>query len=525
MKMKHRTFTLLALTCATAINADAILNSVCWPIHANEIIKIYKQHGGNADDAMYATYDFDNDGQEELVVYDYRSEDDTRVCVFAYNESEGLQLVTDNPDAYFYYIPEGEGAYTILQNEDFIYLINSTARKGDTIGDGDNMCLEYHGRRKEAVRMTWGNPLSLLNDQERNYDMTPYKGVVSPTNFSRYWYRNQPKVKGGVGIVSFFNAICEAINMPMLQNAQKAVAGTKTDDAKVTIDPAAGYLQWIATNTSEEDEKPNRIECTYWKRPEGKHIVALNYHINLNEEYQWGAFRNIVFWEYDAQTSSLIPINEPAERMWMLPNLNYNIDVELPRKGRDIKITDNETGEESVMLYQYDENLITFYHTSVIEETHLPWAKGLMCSIYDTTGTPTNIRMTPAGKKCGDTMGPNNLVIDKQEKGYFHIVGDMLEDWTDECDNVQYLYGDHKTGYWIHHSCLAVKSRHINGAPLHLYKDWDDCNIPPISYTLKSETILRPIDITKEGWVKVQTLDGKHSGWTTKDKLGACVME
>ncbi len=524
--MKKKNLILWAFACATALSAQARSN-IAWPKYAKEVIKIFQEHGGSIEGAQYAYYDYDNDGQEELVVYNYCSEDDPHACVFSVSEEKGLQLITDVPSPRFYYIPNGEGAYTIFPNQDhYINLTHSTVQPGEVMGDGDNMCQAFHGRRKDANCITWGNPLYQLKD-EGDYDMTPYSGEVSVFNFNEYWYRKQPKVKGSVSIESFFHAICDAINMPMLKTAQKAVRRDKAPDATTVVDAAAGYIQWKAPSQSEltEERGEDRIECCYWKRPGNKHIVALNYHIQQNGDFQWGDFRNLVFWEYDAQTSSLVPVPNPYERLWMVPNLNYDINIELPRKGRDIKVTDNDTGEQYLLQYQYDENLITFWNRSVLEESILPWQKGLMCSIYDTTGTPTNIRLTPGGQKSQyQAIAPGNLVIAEQKNGYFRVIDNMIEDWTDDCDNVQFM-DDNRTGYWIHYSCLAVKSRHKNGTPLQLLKEWDDCNEQPVTYTIKSETKLRPLEITPEGWVKVQTLDGKHSGWTTKDKLGACVTK
>lgn len=514
--MRFRNIAMLALVATSAIKTNA-KSYLDWKEYADEVIKIFVQNGGNTNGAQYSYYDFDNDGQDELAVYNFHSEEDAHMCVFSIDSNKKLQLVTTHQQPFFYYIPDGEGAYTIGEDEHCIYLINSTAQRGEDFGDGDNICLEFHGRRAERACMTWGEPLYRLKYEP--FDMTPYDGEVSVFNFNLYWYRNDPIVKDGVNIVSFFNAICDAINMPLLKSAKYAVAGKPTDNIKTVVDAKSGYIQC----TSGDDDKKMLIECAFWKRPNGHHYIALNYRIDDSNDFVWGRFRNLVFWEYDESTSSLKPIKDLVEPLWILPNLNYNIDIELPRKGRDIMITDNDTGERSMMKYQEDEDLITFLQTSVHEQTILPWQKGLMCSVYDTSGTPTNIRLTPGGNKYKHTTeSPRNLVILEQSKGFFHVIDNMLEDWTDECDNVMYL-DDNETGYWIHSSCLAVKSIHNNGAPLHLLKEMDDCNEQPIIYTIKSETLLRPLEVTKSGWVKVKTLDSKYTGWTTKDRLGACI--
>lgn len=517
----RKAFILFFMLAMAGAEAKSWRNSVSWPEYAEEAVKVFTERGGDANMALYAEYDFDNDGREELVIYEPKPyEDPSRhVCIFCVNQKDEMQFVVDVPLPLFTYNMQGQGSYVFTSDGKCVQLANSTSRldtKGE-YGDGDGLCMEYHGRRSLMNFDRWGKPLNAL--REKDLDMSPFKSERNIANVNLYWYRTQPKVKGTVGVAAFFDAICDAIDIPQLRAAQRAVKGDRLEGVQCIIDPAAQYIQVKANET--EDRDADRIECTMWKRDDGRHIVALNYSINDFEDF-YGEFVNLLFWEYDAQSQSLVPIKEPMERLWDIPNLSYDIRVDLPRHGKNIKVTDKETGEQYAILYQHDEDLITFWSQSIVENTMLATNKGLMCSIYDTSGTPANIRLAPKGKVSKYTMENDcyDLVVCEQKDGYYRIVDNEIENWTADCDNMLFME-DNSTGYWVHRSCVAVMSRHNDGAPLKLLKDWDDCDPQPTVHTITQPTILRPISYSEcEGWVKVQTLDGKHTGWVTKDKLG-----
>lgn len=501
--------------------AKAWRNFVPWAKYVEEAVKVFTARGGNADMALYAEYDLDNDGREELIIYEPKPYTDPsrHVCIFCVNQKDEMLFVVDAPLPMFCYNMDGPGSYVITPDNKYVKLVNSTMYIYSTseFGDGDGLCMEFHGRRSLMNFDRWGKPLNAL--RERELDMSPFKSERNIANVSLYWYRTRPKVKGQMGVAAFFDAICDAIDIPQLRAAQRAVKGDRQDGVQCVVDPSAQYIQ-VKSNES-EDRDADRIECTMWKRDDGRHIVALNYSINDFEDF-YGEFVNLLFWEYDAKSQSLVPITNPMERSWDVPNLSYDIRVDLPRHGKSIKLTDKETGEQYVIEYQHDEDLITFWSQSVVENTMLAHHKGLMCSIYDTSGTPANIRLAPKGKVSRYTMenGCYDLVIGEQKDGYYRIVDNEIEDWTADCDKMLFME-DNSTGYWIHRSCVAVMSRHNDSAPLKLLKDWDDCDAQPVVHTITKPTILRPISYSeREGWVKVQTLDGKHTGWVTKDKLG-----
>lgn len=502
-------------------DAMAISRSVDWSRYAGEARDVFVERGGNAETALYAEYDLDNDGRQELIIYDtqYADESDRHVCVFSIDDKyEEMQFVVDAPSPAFCYNLDGKGTYIIAPDDKYIQLQNSKAwidEKGQ-YGDGDNLCLQFHGRRSLTYVYRCGNPLSFLVN-EKGQPKLPREGEVNVANANLYWYCTKPKVKGQVGVVSFFNAICDAVMMPQLKEAQRLVNGGRKEGTKCIVDVASQYIQVKTTGT--ESEKPDCIECTMWKRKDGKHVVALNYSISDYEEC-FGEFSNLLFWEYDAKTSSLWPV-DTENRLWSKPNMCYDIDVELPRHGKNIKVTDNETGEQYEIMYQDDEDLVTFWDDSFYSNSKLSYTKGLACSIYDTTGTPTNIRLAPKGKISQYTLEPAkmNLVVGEQKDGYYRIIDNEIEYPESDCDNKLFM-DERAGGYWVHRSCLAVKSRHNNGKPLDLLKDWDDCDEQPVVYSIKTPTLLRPIEFAeREGWVKVQTLDGKHTGWVTKDRL------
>lgn len=515
---------IFGLVFMTSIEAKALPPYVQWSKYVEDAVRIFVDKGGNAETALYAEYDLDNDGREELLIFDTGTwlSEDRHMCVFCVNQKNEMQFVVDSQMPVFCYNTDGPGSYTMNLEGKYVQLVNSTTWIDDSgqYGDGDNLCLIFHGRRSLRNFDRFGKPLNML--REKDLDMSPCKDEVNVANVSNYWYRTKPKVKGQMGVVAFFNAICDAIGLPELRDAQRVVNGEKSDVLSCTLDNAAQYIQVKKRRwTDEEDDKEeDRIECTMWKRDDGRHIVALNYSIYEKNVF-YGEFVNLLFWEYDAATSSLVPITEPLERSWSIPNLSYAIDIELPRRGKDIRVTDHDTGNQYYIRYQHDEDLITFWADDFYENTMLSCCKGLVCSIYDTTDTDTNIRLAPKGKVSEYKLGKSrkNLVVGEQKDGYYRIIDNEIEYPDDDCDNMLFM-DDNATGYWIHRSCLALMSRHNNGEPLMLLKKWDDCDKQPAVYTIKTPTLLRPMEYAeREGWVKVQTLDGKHTGWVTKDRL------
>ena len=142
--------------------------------------------------------------------------------------------------------------------------------------------------------------------------------------------------------------------------------------------------------------------------------------------------------------------------------------------------------------------------------------KSLSVYIDDTTGTPTNIRMTPNGKIVGslpdtciymlDVKSPQNgwWVID--ENSVFGMCAmDTTFDFSSQC----------KTA-WIHYSVLGFATRNYGGQRFVLYSKPSEKSAENYAFT---EVIgLRPLDI-KNGWVYVETYDKKHRGWIQLENI------
>ena len=136
--------------------------------------------------------------------------------------------------------------------------------------------------------------------------------------------------------------------------------------------------------------------------------------------------------------------------------------------------------------------------------------------ISDDTGTPTNVRNTPKGEvvaKLNPTSGIM-LAVEYQKNGWWEISDGNYCD-PDNDFKEEYPTGS-TTGYWIHYSVLALGTRNYGGQTLHLRKS--PSSKAKSVYSFKEEIILRPMEIKGE-WVKVQTADGKHTGWIEDEWL------
>ena len=113
--MKQRMLGLLAAAGIMSMantDAMAITRSVDWSNYAGEARDVFVERGGNAETALYAEYDLDNDGRKELIIYDtqYANESDRHVCVFSIDDKyEEMQFVVDAPSPAFCYNFDGKG--------------------------------------------------------------------------------------------------------------------------------------------------------------------------------------------------------------------------------------------------------------------------------------------------------------------------------------------------------------------------------------------------------------------------------
>lgn len=131
----------------------------------------------------------------------------------------------------------------------------------------------------------------------------------------------------------------------------------------------------------------------------------------------------------------------------------------------------------------------------------------------DNNGKFTNVRNSPNGKIVGriPTDVSAMIGVEKPTKGWWKIVGN------------DYYTGDEKgvlkgstSGYWIHYSVLAMGTRNYGGQTLVLRQS-PDAKSSKV-YQFSKEIMLRPMEI-KGDWVKVQTCDGKYTGWIEEEWL------
>ena len=134
-------------------------------------------------------------------------------------------------------------------------------------------------------------------------------------------------------------------------------------------------------------------------------------------------------------------------------------------------------------------------------------AQSLGVFTYDNSGKFTNVRNAPKGKVVDKI--PTDVCamigVEKPTNGWWKLTDNTYE--TGDFDGK--LKGS-TTGYWIHYSVLGMGTRNYGGETLYIRKNPSES--APVVYKFKKEIVLRPMEIKGE-WVKVQTCDGKYTGW------------
>lgn len=140
-------------------------------------------------------------------------------------------------------------------------------------------------------------------------------------------------------------------------------------------------------------------------------------------------------------------------------------------------------------------------------------AQSLGVFTYDNSGKFTNVRNAPKGKVVDKipTEVCAMIGVEKPTNGWWKIIGDTYDTGDDEGT----LKGS-TTGYWIHYSVLAMGTRNYGGQTLYIRQS--PSASASVVYKFKKEIQLRPMDIKGE-WVKVQTTDGKYTGWIEEEWL------
>lgn len=137
-------------------------------------------------------------------------------------------------------------------------------------------------------------------------------------------------------------------------------------------------------------------------------------------------------------------------------------------------------------------------------------SQALEAFISDNTGSLTNVRNAPNGKVVAKLNPGSGIMmnVESPKNGWWKIVDGYYSDPDKDLAD-EYLKGS-TTGYWIHYSVLALGTRNYGGQTLHLRKS--PSARAQSTYSFKEEIILRPIEV-KGDWMKVKTVDGKHTGW------------
>lgn len=141
-------------------------------------------------------------------------------------------------------------------------------------------------------------------------------------------------------------------------------------------------------------------------------------------------------------------------------------------------------------------------------------AQSLGVFFYDLNGKYTNIRNAPNGKIVDKvpTSSDGMLLVENPVNGWWVICDNSYF----EPDGGIYKFSGSRSGYYIHYSCIGIGTRNYGGQTLYLRAT--PSARAKVVYSFKEEITLRPIDV-KGDWVKVKTMDGKHTGWIEAEWL------
>ena len=154
--------------------------------------------------------------------------------------------------------------------------------------------------------------------------------------------------------------------------------------------------------------------------------------------------------------------------------------------------------------------LMTAFVLTVFAQT------GAGAYIYDTSGTPTNVRNAPNGKvvqKLPEVDG-GYVVSLIEVKNKWWKIDPVIEIYGDEDDENLQLKGS-KTGYWVHYSVLQLN---IAGDPENVLRATPKGKPLKLETSYLLEVGLRPLEIQGE-WIKVVTTDNRYTGWMPIDKI------
>ena len=137
-------------------------------------------------------------------------------------------------------------------------------------------------------------------------------------------------------------------------------------------------------------------------------------------------------------------------------------------------------------------------------------AQSVSVYITDNSGTSTNVRNAPKGKVVAKLNANNGIMfeVESPQNGWWKISGGVYTDPEKDMDEFR-LKGS-TTGYWVHYSVIGFSTSNYGGQTLHLRQS-PSAKARSV-FSFKTETQLHPLEV-RNGWVKVVTDDGKHTGW------------
>ena len=137
-------------------------------------------------------------------------------------------------------------------------------------------------------------------------------------------------------------------------------------------------------------------------------------------------------------------------------------------------------------------------------------AQSVSVYLCDNSGSATNVRNAPNGKVVSKLDAKSDIMfyVESPKNGWWKISGGIYTDPDRDMADIR-LKGS-QTGYWVHYSVIGFSTSNYGGQTLHLRQS-PSKNARSV-YSFKTEKELRPLEV-RGSWVKVVTLDGKHTGW------------
>ncbi|MBR6714600.1 MAG: hypothetical protein IKI80_04600 [Bacteroidaceae bacterium] len=137
--------------------------------------------------------------------------------------------------------------------------------------------------------------------------------------------------------------------------------------------------------------------------------------------------------------------------------------------------------------------------------------------ILDPTGTDTNVRNSPKGKVVDKIPvdGEWILFVSHPRNGWWRIDDGEYYDAVPDTnpDSKPTSLKGSTTGYWVHYSCIGFTlvggSHKLRATPSTKGK---------VTSVVDHEVDFHPLELKGE-WVKIVSLDGKHTGWITQDMI------